>query len=317
MISTRNLTKTYPEVEAVKAVTLNVHPGEVYGFLGPNGAGKSTTIAMLLGLVKPTSGELSLFGTSLEKDYFTIKNAIGVVGENPYFFDEMTAWEFLSFHADIFMIDSKENRINQLMERVGLRQYANIRPSEYSRGMRQKLSFVRALLHKPDLLILDEPVSGLDPHGIRQIRGLIEEQKKSGTTIFISSHILSEVERTADRIAIMHKGKLLVEDNLDGLRYSVDQSVRVNVEVTHVPDSLSVILSDVPSVVDHNINGQHIEMRLDGSSDSDHRAEVSSAITASGTTIIGMETRKASLEETFMTFTDDNVIGLSKAGEVE
>ena len=317
MISTRNLTKTYPEVEAVKAVTLNVHPGEVYGFLGPNGAGKSTTIAMLLGLVKPTSGELSLFGTSLEKDYFTIKNAIGVVGENPYFFDEMTAWEFLSFHADIFMIDSKENRINQLMERVGLRQYANIRPSEYSRGMRQKLSFVRALLHKPDLLILDEPVSGLDPHGIRQIRSLIEEQKKSGTTIFISSHILSEVERTADRIAIMHKGKLLVEDNLDGLRYAVDQSVRVNVEVTHVPDSLSVILSDVPSVVDHNINGQHIEMRLDGSSDSDHRAEVSSAITASGTTIIGMETRKASLEETFMTFTDDNVIGLSKAGEVE
>ena len=154
MISTRNLTKTYPEVEAVKAVTLNVHPGEVYGFLGPNGAGKSTTIAMLLGLVKPTSGELSLFGTTLEKDYFTIKNAIGVVGENPYFFDEMTAWEFLSFHADIFMIESKENRINQLMEHVGLRQYANIRPSEYSRGMRQKLSFVRALLHKPNLLIL-------------------------------------------------------------------------------------------------------------------------------------------------------------------
>lgn len=315
MISTRNLTKTYPEVEAVKAVTLNVHPGEVYGFLGPNGAGKSTTIAMLLGLVKPTSGELSLFGTTLEKDYFTIKNAIGVVGENPYFFDEMTAWEFLSFHADIFMIESKENRINQLMEHVGLRQYANIRPSEYSRGMRQKLSFVRALLHKPNLLILDEPVSGLDPHGIRQIRGLIEEQKKSGTTIFISSHILSEIERTADRIAIMHKGKLLVEDNLDGLRYSVDQSVRVNVEVTHVPDSLSIALSDLPYVVDHNINGQHIEIRLDGSSD--RRAEVSSAITASGTTIIGMETRKASLEETFMTFTDDNVIGLSKAGEVE
>lgn len=315
MISTRNLTKTYPEVEAVKAVTLNVHPGEVYGFLGPNGAGKSTTIAMLLGLVKPTSGELSLFGTTLEKDYFTIKNAIGVVGENPYFFDEMTAWEFLSFHADIFMIESKENRINQLMEHVGLRQYANIRPSEYSRGMRQKLSFVRALLHKPNLLILDEPVSGLDPHGIRQIRGLIEEQKKSGTTIFISSHILSEIERTADRIAIMHKGKLLVEDNLDGLRYSVDQSVRVNVEVTHVPDSLPIALSDLPYVVDHNINGQHIEIRLDGSSD--RRAEVSSAITASGTTIIGMETRKASLEETFMTFTDDNVIGLSKAGEVE
>jgi len=312
MISTRNLTKTYPEVEAVKAVTLNVHPGEVYGFLGPNGAGKSTTIAMLLGLVKPTSGELSLFGTSLEKDYFTIKNAIGVVGENPYFFDEMTAWEFLSFHADIFMIESKENRINQLMEHVGLRQYANIRPSEYSRGMRQKLSFVRALLHKPDLLILDEPVSGLDPHGIRQIRDLIEEQKKSGTTIFISSHILSEIERTADRIAIMHKGKLLVEDNLDGLRYSVDQSVRVNVEVTHVPDSLSISLSDVPYIVDYNINGQHIEIRLDGSSD--HRAELSSTITASGTTIIGMETRKASLEETFMTFTDDNVIGLSKAG---
>ncbi len=314
MISTRNLTKTYPEVEAVKSVTLNVREGEVYGFLGPNGAGKSTTIAMLLGLVKPTSGELSLFGTSLENDYFAIKNAIGVVGENPYFFDEMTAWEFLSFHADIFMIESKENRINELMENVGLRQYANIRPSEYSRGMRQKLSFVRALLHKPDLLMLDEPVSGLDPHGIRQIRGLIEEQKKSGTTIFISSHILSEIERTADRIAIMHKGKLLVEDNLDELRYSVDQSVRVNVEVANVPETLSGVLSDIPHIVDHNIDGQHIEIRLDANSD--YRAELSSAITASGATIIGMETRKASLEETFMTFTDDNVIGLSK-GEVQ
>ena len=314
MISTRNLTKTYPEVEAVKQVTLNVRAGEVYGFLGPNGAGKSTTMAMLLGLIKPTSGELSLFGTSLQDDYFAIKNAIGVVGENPYFFDEMTAWEFLSFHADIFMMESKENRINELMETVGLRQYANIRPSEYSRGMRQKLSFVRALLHKPDLLMLDEPVSGLDPHGIRQIRGLIEEQKKSGTTIFISSHILSEIERTADRIAIMHKGKLLVEDNLDGLRYSIDQSVRVNVEVANVPDSLSRVLSEIPHIVDHNIDGQHIEIRLDASSD--YRAELSSAITASGATIIGMETRKASLEETFMTFTDDNVIGLSK-GEVQ
>ena len=314
MISTRDLTKTYPEVEAVKSVTLNVQAGEVYGFLGPNGAGKSTTMAMLLGLVKPTSGQLSLFGTSLENDYFAIKNAIGVVGENPYFFDEMTAWEFLSFHADIFMIESKENRINELMENVGLRQYANIRPSEYSRGMRQKLSFVRALLHKPDLLMLDEPVSGLDPHGIRQIRGLIEEQKKSGTTIFISSHILSEIERTADRIAIMHKGKLLVEDNLDDLRYAVDQSVRVNVEVSNVPETLSGVLSDIPHIVDHNIDGQHIEIRLDATSD--HRAELSSAITASGATIIGMETRKASLEETFMTFTDDNVIGLSK-GEVQ
>ena len=314
MISTRNLTKTYPEVEAVKQVTLNVRAGEVYGFLGPNGAGKSTTMAMLLGLIKPTSGELSLFGTSLQDDYFAIKNAIGVVGENPYFFDEMTAWEFLSFHADIFMMESKENRINELMETVGLRQYANIRPSEYSRGMRQKLSFVRALLHKPDLLMLDEPVSGLDPHGIRQIRGLIEEQKKSGTTIFISSHILSEIERTADRIAIMHKGKLLVEDNLDGLRYSVDQSVRVNVEVANVPESLSRVLSEIPHIVDHNIDGQHIEIRLDASFD--YRAELSSAITASGATIIGMETRKASLEETFMTFTDDNVIGLSK-GEVQ
>ena len=314
MISTRNLTKTYPEVEAVKQVTLNVRAGEVYGFLGPNGAGKSTTMAMLLGLIKPTSGELSLFGTSLQDDYFAIKNAIGVVGENPYFFDEMTAWEFLSFHADIFMMESKENRINELMETVGLRQYANIRPSEYSRGMSQKLSFVRALLHKPDLLMLDEPVSGLDPHGIRQIRGLIEEQKKSGTTIFISSHILSEIERTADRIAIMHKGKLLVEDNLDGLRYSVDQSVRVNVEVANVPESLSRVLSEIPHIVDHNIDGQHIEIRLDASLD--YRAELSSAITASGATIIGMETRKASLEETFMTFTDDNVIGLSK-GEVQ
>ena len=298
----------------MKQVTLNVRAGEVYGFLGPNGAGKSTTMAMLLGLIKPTSGELSLFGTSLQDDYFAIKNAIGVVGENPYFFDEMTAWEFLSFHADIFMMESKENRINELMETVGLRQYANIRPSEYSRGMRQKLSFVRALLHKPDLLMLDEPVSGLDPHGIRQIRGLIEEQKKSGTTIFISSHILSEIERTADRIAIMHKGKLLVEDNLDGLRYSVDQSVRVNVEVANVPESLSRVLSEIPHIVDHNIDGQHIEIRLDASLD--YRAELSSAITASGATIIGMETRKASLEETFMTFTDDNVIGLSK-GEVQ
>ena len=313
MIQTRNLTKTYPEVEAVNDVTLNVRKGEVYGFLGPNGAGKSTTIAMLLGLEKPTSGELSLFGYHLDRNYFEIKSAIGVVGERPFFFDEMTAWEFLEFHADLYKIESKIYRIGQLLEHVGLSDYAHMRPSDYSRGMRQKLSFVRALLHSPDLLILDEPVSGLDPHGIRQIRELIEEQKKAGTTIFISSHVLSEIERTADRIAIMHKGRLLVEDNLDGLRYSVDQSTHVQIEVTRIPDALSDALSAVPHVQEYRIQGQQIEISLDGTAD--YRAEISSVITATGTTIIGMETRKASLEETFMTFTDDNVVGISQAGE--
>lgn len=313
MIRTRNLTKTYPEVEAVKSVTLNVRQGEVYGFLGPNGAGKSTTIAMLLGLEKPTSGELTLFGYSLDQNYFDIKSLIGVVGENPFFFDEMTAWEFLDFHAELYMIESKTNRIRQLLDHVGLSDYAHMSPKEYSRGMRQKLSFVRALLHSPALLILDEPVSGLDPHGIRQIRQLIEEQKKAGTTIFISSHVLSEIERTADRIAIMHKGRLLVEDHLDALRHSVDQSTRVDVEVTHVPDALSNTLSALPHVLEHRIHDQQIEIRLDGASD--YRADISDAIVGSGTTIIGMKTRKASLEETFMTFTDENVIGLSKTGE--
>ena len=313
MIRTRNLTKTYPAVEAVKNVTLNVRQGEVYGFLGPNGAGKSTTIAMLIGLEKPTSGELALFGYSLDQNYFDIKSLIGVVGETPFFFDEMTAWEFLDFHAELYMIESKTNRIRQLLDHVGLSDYAHMSPKEYSRGMRQKLSFVRALLHSPALLILDEPVSGLDPHGIRQIRQLIEEQKKAGTTIFISSHVLSEIERTADRIAIMHKGRLLVEDHLDALRYSVDQSTRVDVEVTHAPDALSNTLSALPYVLEHRIHGQQIEIKLEGASD--YRADVSDAIVGSGTTIIGMKTRKASLEETFMTFTDENVIGLSKTGE--
>ena len=193
MIQTRGLVKRYGSFTAVDGIDLSIPRGEIYGFLGPNGAGKTSTIMMLLGVTRPTAGEIRLLGEPYTPRRLDLRRRIGVVPEKhprgvwPW----MTAREYLQLFADLFAVNGARERIDMLLEKVDLAQVANKRFRDFSRGMLQKLSIVRALLPDPDILFLDEPISGLDPIGIKQVRDLIVSENREGRTIFISSHQLS------------------------------------------------------------------------------------------------------------------------------
>ena len=305
MIQTENLCKNYDGFAAVRDVTLRVEPHEIYGFLGPNGAGKTSTILMLLGIEKPTSGQIFLFGQSLRENYFGIKQRIGTLGEHQYFYDDMTAREYLDFFAELYRVENKEQRIESLLEMVDLQQFGNVRAKDFSRGMQQKLGLIRALLPNPDLLILDEPVSALDPYGILEVRQLLQEQNRQGKTVFISSHILSEVEQTADRVGIMHQGQLVAEDSLANLRKKLRRQVDLELELQEIQPGLVEQLSGLAFVHEVVSNGNKISLKLDAASD--FRPQVSAVISDQGGVIVEMRTKEMSLEEAFITITDQNV----------
>lgn len=218
VIKTTNLSKIYGEQKSVDQLSITVNQGEIYGFLGRNGAGKTTTIRMLLGLIRPTYGQIEIFGENLFKNQKRILRRIGSIVEVPGFYENLTAKENLLINAKIIGVH-KKNAIDEALEIVGLQNENKKLVGKYSLGMKQRLGIARALLHYPELLILDEPTNGLDPIGIKEMRRLIKSlAAERNITILISSHILSEIEQLADRMGIIHEGKLLEEIGIDHLR---------------------------------------------------------------------------------------------------
>lgn len=218
VIQTTNLTKQYGTEKAVDGIRMHVGQGQIYGFLGQNGAGKTTTIRMLLGLIKPTDGEIEIFGESLAKNKKDILRRIGSIVEFSGFYENLTARENLSVNTRLMGLH-KPNAIEEALEIVGLHRETRKTVGQFSLGMKQRLGIARAILHHPELLILDEPTNGLDPIGIKEIRRLIKalaEERK--ITILISSHILSEIEQLADHIGVIHRGRLLEEISFEELR---------------------------------------------------------------------------------------------------
>ena len=216
-IETRELTKTFDSRTAVDRVSLQVQPGDVFGFLGQNGAGKSTTIRMLLGLVKPSSGQLSLLGYNLPQCREQALRKVGAIVDAPAFYDTLTGLENLKLFSSLTG-HIAPHRYNQALRSVNLFGRQNDKVRVYSHGMRQRLGLAQALLPQPELLILDEPTDGLDPQGIREIRQLLVDlAKQQGLTIFLSSHLLHEVERICNRIAIIDQGRLLYQGTVQSL----------------------------------------------------------------------------------------------------
>ena len=218
VIKTTNLSKIYGEQKSVDQLSITVNQGEIYGFLGRNGAGKTTTIRMLLGLIRPTYGQIEIFGENLFKNQKRILRRIGSIVEAPGFYENLTAKENLLINAKIIGVH-KKNAIDEALEIVGLQNENKKLVGKYSLGMKQRLGIARALLHNPEFLILDEPTNGLDPIGIKEMRRLIKSlAAERNITILISSHILSEIEQLADHMGIIHEGKLLEEIGIDHLR---------------------------------------------------------------------------------------------------
>jgi ABC-2 type transport system ATP-binding protein len=305
VIRTEHLTRRYGSLAAVHDLNLQVERGEIYGFLGPNGAGKTTTLLMLLGIVTPTAGDIWLWGRRLRDDPLALKRRIGVVGEHDYFHDHLSAEEYLRFFAGLYGIARAGERVGALLERLSLNEVRSLRARDCSRGMKQKLSLARALLHAPDLLILDEPVSGLDPHGIVDVRHLLMECNHSGMTIVISSHLLSEVERTAHRVGILHRGRLIREDTIAGLRALLRRGEEVEIQLQDPIPGMGDALASLPCVRHVEIARDRVSVTLEG--DTDMRATLSRVIAARGGVIVGMRIRRPSLEEAFLTFTERDV----------
>ena len=210
-LTVENFRKTYGSFVAVDDLSFHVDQGDIYGFLGPNGAGKSTTIRALLGLIRPTGGQINIFGQSLAADRAGAMRRIGSIVEKPDFYKNLSGRKNLELFAWLSKVRDARHRIDRMLELVGLSQRDRDAVKGYSHGMKQRLGLAQALLHDPDLIILDEPTTGLDPQGIVHLRKLLLQLQAEGKTIFLSSHILSEIELIATRMVIINKGRAIVE----------------------------------------------------------------------------------------------------------
>ncbi len=249
VIKTENLTKYFGNIHAVESVSLKVRKGEIYGFLGLNGAGKTTTIRMLLGMIRPTTGSAFLFGKCVSADNSGLWERIGYLVETPHSYPELTVWENLEIIRRLRQITDKE-AVEVVINKLQLTSYRNRKTKYLSSGNSQRLGLAKALLHHPDILILDEPANGLDPAGIVEMRELFRELTfRYEVTIFISSHILEEISKFATRIGIIHEGRLIQELNAEQLARLLRKRLVVNardkeaVKLKLINDGYSVNLS--------------------------------------------------------------------------
>ena len=226
---------------ALHPLHLTVEEGEVFGFLGPNGAGKTTTLKMLMGLVFPTSGSARLLGRDWTDP--EVKAQIGFLPEQPYFYDYLTAHELLNYYGQLSGVPGKDRkrRIDEALQRVGLTDVKGVQLRKFSKGMLQRAGIAQAILHDPKLVFFDEPMSGLDPMGRREVRDLMEQLKHEGKTVFFSTHILSDAEALCDRVAIIHQGELRGVGAVADLTSSVQGKVEVIWQGTEVPPSMKAL----------------------------------------------------------------------------
>ena len=233
-IETFQLEKSYSvgfwrkrRVSGLKPLTLAVEPGEVFGYLGPNGAGKTTTLKLLMGLIFPTGGSARILGMEISDP--GMKSQIGFLPEQPYFYDYLTASELLEYYAQLSGVPGNERsrRVQEMLARVGLATSARTQLRKFSKGMLQRVGIAQAILHDPKVVFLDEPMSGLDPLGRREVRDVIQSLKDEGKTVFFSTHILSDAESLCDRVAILHKGELRGVGAVDELTARTQNKIEI------------------------------------------------------------------------------------------
>ncbi|MBK8025067.1 MAG: ABC transporter ATP-binding protein [Chloroflexi bacterium] len=260
VLETRSLKKTFGAVQAVVDVSLSVQRGEIFGFLGPNGAGKTTTIGMILGLLHPTAGEVRLFGEPVTPFHTAPLQRVGALfGAQATLVPYLSARDHLRMSAQLYGGADRritDQRIAAILDRVGLSEAASRSAGQFSTGMKQRLGLGMALLHNPELLVLDEPTNGMDPEGMRHVRNLIRSLADNGTTVFLSSHLLHEIEQVADRVAILSHGRVVALDSVQTLLAGA-KGVRIR-----VPDIARAVaaLRRLPGVAGVEPNGSHIDV---------------------------------------------------------
>jgi ABC-2 type transport system ATP-binding protein len=297
-IATHGLVKHYGDVHAVDGVDLHVRPGEVYGFLGRNGAGKTTTIRMMLGLIRPTAGEVRVLGTRVGPGRQGVFARVGYLVEDASAYANLTVRENLDIQRRLTR--SPHDAIDETIELLRLGPYADRRAGHLSLGNKQRLALARALLHRPDVLLLDEPANGLDPAGIVEIRGMMRRlADERGVTVFMSSHILAEVAHLADRIGIVHDGRLLEEMRYDELRNRSRSYLEIGVSDAERAAALlteRLAIEDVERAPDGTLHAAHAE---------DRAAEIARVLIGDGLDLTRLAVVKEDLEAYFMRLTEE------------
>ena len=295
LVSVQQLTKTFRlgvrlrRIDALRGISFDVPEGAVFGFLGPNGAGKTTTIKILTGLIHPTSGSATIYGEPVGVS--SVGARLGYLPEQPYFYDYLNGYETLIFYARLFALPAgvASKRARDLLERVGLGHAGDRAIRKYSKGMMQRLGIAQALINDPQLVILDEPMSGLDPIGRKEVRDLMLELKRMGKTVFFSSHILADIEMACDRIAIIHKGEIIeagsVSDLVARAGDRVEVFFRCSGEIPNVEDG------PAPEAVGDLWRFELLPNKVD--------AFLSELLQAGGT-VVSVSPRKATLEDLFV-----------------
>jgi ABC-2 type transport system ATP-binding protein len=291
-IETRGLRKVYGEKVAVSDLSLAVERGEVFGFLGPNGAGKTTSVKMLLGLITPTAGEGHILGAPLGDE--KARARVGFLPEHFRFHDWLTAEEFLGLHANLYHMRAEERRrrIPELLELVGLAPHKRKKLREFSKGMLQRIGLAQALLNHPDLVILDEPTSGLDPVGRRLVRDIIRSLREEGTTVFLNSHLLSEVEITCDRVAFIKNGEVVRVSPLHAL---VEGDLTVEARVRNLgPEALQGLCRWTPNP---RLDGEHLSFTLTSEAG---LPDIHRYLVEAGVEVYSLRPQNISLEDLFI-----------------
>ncbi len=299
-IETNGLAKKYGSLVAVNKLNLRVLRGSIHGFLGPNGAGKTTTIKILVGLLKADEGKVSVLGKEVHGDQADARLNIGYMPELPKFPKHLKGKELLDIYGQMYGM-TKAQRAEQiplLIETVGLKDRENDLIGKYSKGMQQRIGIAQALLNKPELVILDEPSLGLDPVGMVEVRELVKSISKEGMTVFVSSHLLFEVEQICTHVTIINRGTILASDTLQNVSGMLTGPALIHVEVAEPSDAVVQALKNLPFVANVGQTGNVLSIQV--KTHEDVRIQVSETITKTGGVIVGMSTNLSNLENVFM-----------------
>jgi ABC-2 type transport system ATP-binding protein len=291
-IEVQHLRKVFGEKVAVDDLTLKVERGEVFGFLGPNGAGKTTAVKMLLALIQATEGSGFLLGEPLGIP--EVRAKVGFLPEHFRFHDWLTASEFMQLHASLYRLNSAKanQRISELLDLVGLTPHAEKRLRTYSKGMLQRIGLAQALLNNPELVILDEPTSGLDPVGRRLVRDIIHELREGGTTVFLNSHLLSEVEITCDRVAFIKHGQVI---HTSAIQKLIEGEMTVSIRARKLNDVIVQGLTTWGNGV--RVDGEHVTLTISGEAD---LPDINRYLVEHGVEVYSLHPQKISLEDLFI-----------------
>jgi gliding motility-associated transport system ATP-binding protein len=307
MIQVNGLTKDYGARRAIANLTFDAEQGEIVGFLGPNGAGKTTTMRILTGYMPPTEGTATVAGYDVVEESLEVRKRVGYLPETVPLYTDMTALDYLKFMADLRHIPDSRERAYETLERVNLSDRADGYIGNFSKGMRQRMGLAQALIHRPEVLILDEPTIGLDPAQVVEMRSVIREIGKD-RTVLLSTHILPEAQQICDRVLIINKGSIVAEDTPENLQSRLVGSQRVILRVRGDSDGLTARIAKIKGVRD-------VEAKSDGTIEfefaagQDIRPQVAKAVIQGGYDLLEMRPVGLSLEEIFLELTRDNASG--------